>query len=84
MTSGNLEIAPVIESLQEEVNRLTNQQGVTKIIAVGHAGISIDQEIAQQVEGVDVVVGGRTNTFLYTGESSNISLYIRANEGSNH
>ncbi|PIK40016.1 putative 5'-nucleotidase-like [Apostichopus japonicus] len=46
--TGNLEIAPVIESLQEEVDRLTNQQGVTKIIAVGHAGISIDQEIAQQ------------------------------------
>ena len=42
-------------------------QGVNKIIALGHAGISMDERIAREVEEVDIVVGGHTNTFLYTG-----------------
>eukprot|EP00112_Aurelia_sp_Birch-Aquarium-sp1_P017214 Seg397.28 transcript_id=Seg397.28/GoldUCD/mRNA.D3Y31 product=5'-nucleotidase protein_id=Seg397.28/GoldUCD/D3Y31 len=41
--------------------------GINKIIALGHSGIEMDKRIAQEVEEVDVVVGGHTNTFLYTG-----------------
>ena len=37
------------------------------IIALGHSGIAMDLKIAEQVEEVDIVVGGHTNTFLYTG-----------------
>ena len=43
-------------------------QGINKIIAVGHAGFNVDKEIAKKVIGVDVVVGGHSNTFLYSGE----------------
>ena len=43
------------------------QQNINKIIAVGHARIDIDKRIAKEVDGVDIVVGGHTNTFLYTG-----------------
>ena len=43
------------------------QQNINKIIAVGHAGIEMDKRIAKEVDGVDIVVGGHTNTFLYTG-----------------
>ena len=35
---------------------------------VGHGGFLLDQEIAKEVDGVDVIVGGHSNTFLYTGE----------------
>ena len=41
---------------------------MNKIIALGHAGYNLDKELAAAVEGVDVVVGGHTDTFLYTGE----------------
>lgn len=37
------------------------------LIAVGHAGYDVDQKIAKEVPLIDVVVGGHTNTFLYTG-----------------
>ncbi|KAM3932169.1 5'-nucleotidase [Leptodactylus fuscus] len=40
---------------------------VDKVIALGHSGFETDKLIAQKVSGVDVVVGGHTNTFLYTG-----------------
>uniref|UniRef100_A0A8B9L991 5'-nucleotidase n=1 Tax=Astyanax mexicanus TaxID=7994 RepID=A0A8B9L991_ASTMX len=55
-----------VTALQREVNKLTTL-GVNKIIALGHSGFAVDQEIAKKVRGVDVVIGGHTNTFLYTG-----------------
>ncbi|KAM7173488.1 5'-nucleotidase isoform 2-T2 [Macrochelys suwanniensis] len=55
-----------IEALQPHVDKLTTL-GVNKIIALGHSGFTVDQKIAQKVRGVDVVIGGHTNTFLYTG-----------------
>ncbi|XP_034621988.1 5'-nucleotidase isoform X2 [Trachemys scripta elegans] len=55
-----------IEALQPHVDKLITL-GVNKIIALGHSGFTVDQKIAQKVRGVDVVIGGHTNTFLYTG-----------------
>ncbi|KAG7331701.1 hypothetical protein KOW79_005670 [Hemibagrus wyckioides] len=55
-----------VSALQNEVNKLTTL-GVKKIIALGHSGFDTDKEIAKKVKGVDVVIGGHTNTFLYTG-----------------
>lgn len=46
------------------------RQGINKIIAVGHAGIVVDKKIAEQVDGVDVVVGGHSHTFLYSGTAT--------------
>ncbi|KAI8507977.1 5'-nucleotidase [Branchiostoma belcheri] len=35
-------------------------------------GIHVDTEVASRVRGVDIVIGGHTNTFLYTGQAPNI------------
>ncbi|XP_019621174.1 PREDICTED: 5'-nucleotidase-like [Branchiostoma belcheri] len=73
--TGNLVFLDEVESVQAEVTKLLGQ-GVNKIIALGHAGYSKDQDVARRVSGVDAVVGGHTNTFLYTGAppSSEIPL----------
>lgn len=55
-----------VESVQREVNELL-KENVTKIIALGHAGYWVDKKVAKEVKGLDIVVGGHTNTFLYTG-----------------
>ncbi|KAJ8023892.1 5'-nucleotidase [Holothuria leucospilota] len=65
--TGDLIFLPEVDSIQEEVDFLL-ANGVTKIIALGHSGIDIDLEIARKVRGVDVVVGGHSDTFLYNGE----------------
>ncbi|XP_066280832.1 snake venom 5'-nucleotidase-like [Branchiostoma lanceolatum] len=65
-SGNNLVFSAVVASVQAEVDKLLDQ-GVNKIIALGHAGILVDQEVASRVRGVDIVVGGHTNTFLYTG-----------------
>lgn len=54
-------------SLQQQVDKLQTL-GVNKIIALGHSGFTVDQDVARRVRGVDVVIGGHTNTFLYTGD----------------
>ncbi|KAK5852556.1 hypothetical protein PBY51_006409 [Eleginops maclovinus] len=55
-----------VPALQLQVDKLLTL-GVNKIIALGHSGFTMDQEIARRVRGVDVVIGGHSNTFLYTG-----------------
>ena len=43
------------------------RNGINKFIALGHSGIEVDIEIARSVPDIDIVIGGHTNTFLYTG-----------------
>lgn len=64
---GQLQFEDEIESIRKEANHLKSQ-GVNIIIAVGHSGFDKDREIAREVEEVDLVVGGHTNTFLYSGK----------------
>lgn len=55
-----------VSALQVQVNKLATL-GINKIIGLGHSGFEVDKEIAKKVRGIDVVIGGHTNTFLYTG-----------------
>ncbi|MFV0512623.1 MAG: bifunctional metallophosphatase/5'-nucleotidase [Jhaorihella sp.] len=52
-----------VGAVQQEVDRLTGQ-GVNKIIVLSHSGYGTDQRIAAGTTGVDVIVGGHTNTLL--------------------
>jgi 5'-nucleotidase len=40
------------------------------IIALSHAGLDVDREVAAAVKDVDVIVGGHSHSFLYTGKMS--------------
>ena len=46
---------------------MLKRRGINKFIALGHSGIEVDIEIAKSVPDIDIVIGGHTNTFLYTG-----------------
>ncbi|XP_037541930.1 5'-nucleotidase [Nematolebias whitei] len=62
----HLQFEDEVSALQPQVDKLL-ALGVNKIIALGHSGFIVDQRVAQKVRGVDVVIGGHTNTFLFTG-----------------
>lgn len=62
----NVKILPEIPSIKAEVKRL-KKEGINIIIALGHSGFEMDKQIANEVEDIDLVIGGHTNTFLYTG-----------------
>ncbi|XP_061897554.1 5'-nucleotidase [Entelurus aequoreus] len=85
----HLKFEDEIESLQAEVDKLQTL-GYNKIIALGHSGFDVDQKIAKQVRGVDVVIGGHTNTFLYTGTAPSTEIpagpypfMVRSDDGRN-
>jgi len=55
-------------SVRKEAQRLKAMvPPVDIIIGLGHAGFQKDLEIAQQVDEIDLVVGGHSHSFLYTG-----------------
>lgn len=56
-----------IHCLNSEARKLKDS-GVNKIIALGHSGFDREIEIAKEVENIDVIIGGHTNTFLFNGK----------------
>ncbi|MDE2748892.1 MAG: 5'-nucleotidase C-terminal domain-containing protein [Chloroflexota bacterium] len=62
------------EITQEQVDSLS-AQGIDKIILLSHLGYGPDLEVAQAVSGVDIVVGGHTNTFLSNTYSGALGGY---------
>lgn len=57
----------------EEAAKLKSQ-GVDIIIALSHAGLDVDREVAAAVPDIDIIVGGHSHSFLYTGEISQAIL----------
>ena len=66
MTSS-VRFSDEVEALQRESRRL-REAGASVIIAVGHSGYPREKEMAEQIEGVDVIVGGHSHSLLYNGE----------------
>ncbi|XP_049876221.1 uncharacterized protein LOC126373907 [Pectinophora gossypiella] len=66
---GNVEYIDEVIALKEEVTKL-QEQNINIIIALGHAGLDKDIEIAREVEGVDLVIAGEKNTFMWNGASA--------------
>ncbi|XP_037510416.1 protein 5NUC [Rhipicephalus sanguineus] len=66
---GNVTFGNDLESIRNESRKLA-ENGTKIIIAITHIGYPHEMEIAAQVEEVDIVVGGHTNTFLYHGQTS--------------
>ncbi len=59
----NVTMLPLRESVQGAVDGL-RAQGVDKIVLLSHIGFTQDLELAGQLRGVDVVVGGHSHTLL--------------------
>ncbi|XP_054266857.1 protein 5NUC-like [Macrosteles quadrilineatus] len=64
---GGVKILDEMSSIRKEVSKLKDE-GVNVIIALSHSGYDVDLKIAKLVEDIDVIVGGHTHTFLYSGK----------------
>ena len=59
----NITFGDPVSAVQKEVDKLS-AQGVKKIIVLSHSGYEVDKKVAEQTKGVDVIVGGHSNTYL--------------------
>jgi 5'-nucleotidase len=59
----NIVFTDPVGAVQAEVDTLT-AEGVNKIVVLSHSGYNVDQRVAAETTGVDVIVGGHSNTLL--------------------
>ena len=59
----NIVFTAPADAVQGEVDKLA-EEGVNKIIVLSHSGYKVDISVAENTTGVDVIVGGHTNTLL--------------------
>ena len=60
---SHVKFSDPVAAVQGEVDRLS-KMGVNKIIVLSHSGYGVDKRVARETTGVDVIVGGHTNTYL--------------------
>ena len=65
----NVMFSDPVAAVQAEVDKLT-EMGVNKIIVLSHSGYNVDLDVAANTTGVDVIVGGHTNTLLGDDENA--------------
>lgn len=66
---NDVEYEDEVVAIQREVDILQSH-GVDILIALGHSGYITDLKIAQNVKGLDLVIGGHSNTFLLNGNNT--------------
>ena len=62
-----------IESIEKEISILKGR-GINKIIGLSHTGLRADYYIAENVDDLDIIIGGHNNAFLYNGKFE-MSIY---------
>uniref|UniRef100_A0A182N6C7 Apyrase n=1 Tax=Anopheles dirus TaxID=7168 RepID=A0A182N6C7_9DIPT len=68
---NTVEFLDEIEAINKEAAVL-KEQGVHILIALGHSGLERDKEIAAKCPDVDLVIGGHSHTFLYSGPAPDV------------
>lgn len=56
------------------------KQGINKIILLSHCGLTKDQQIAREVSGIDVIIGGHTHDLIKGVEEGKNLLYSKSGE----
>ena len=56
-------IDDTIREVQQEVDNLKNQ-GIDKIILLSHSGYGYDRKIAQNTDGIDIILGGHSHNLI--------------------
>ncbi|WP_170581272.1 bifunctional metallophosphatase/5'-nucleotidase [Ruegeria arenilitoris] len=70
----NVVFSDPVPAVQAEVDKLTTE-GINKIIVLSHSGYGVDQRVAQETTGVDVIVGGHSNTYLSNTSDKAVGPY---------
>ncbi|XP_055700810.1 apyrase [Phlebotomus papatasi] len=69
-STGRLKFTDEATAVREEAAKLKSQ-GINIIIVLSHSGLDVDIAIAENGgPDIDVIVGGHSHTFLWTGEGS--------------
>ena len=73
------ELEDSIDDIQDEVDKL-RQNGINKIILLSHLGKTKDQILAENTDGIDVIIGGHTHELIKDIKEGDNLLYSKSGE----
>jgi 5'-nucleotidase len=65
---GKLRILPEAQAVKDEAAKM-KAEGINIVIVLSHCGLEVDREIAQNAGDIDIIVGGHSHSFLYSGDN---------------
>ncbi len=68
-----------VDDIQNEVNKL-QQKGIDKIILLSHLGYTMDKIVANQTQGIDVILGGHSHDLIKDVKEGKNLFYSQTGE----
>ena len=75
--TGDVQFLDQHEAAHQAVDEL-KEQGADVIVGITHSGVDEDQELAREVSGIDVIVGGHSDTVLYKPILEGATIIVQA------
>ena len=75
--TGEIQFLDQHEAARQAVDEL-KEQGADVIVAISHSGVDEDRELAQEVPGIDVIVGGHCHTALHKPVLQGTTIIVQA------
>ena len=73
------ELNITIKDIQNEIYKL-KKQGINKIILLSHLGLNKDKKVAQNTDGLDIIIGGHTHELIKDIKEGENLLYSKTKE----
>jgi 5'-nucleotidase/UDP-sugar diphosphatase len=75
--AGDVQFLDQYEVARQMVDEL-KEQGADVIVGITHSGVGEDRELAREVSGIDVIVGGHSHTALYKPVLQGDTIIVQA------
>jgi len=75
--TGDVQFLDQHEAARQAVDEL-KEQGTDVIVGITHSGVDEDRELAREVPGIDVIVGGHCHTALYKPVLQGATIIVQA------
>jgi 5'-nucleotidase/UDP-sugar diphosphatase len=75
--TGDVQFLDQHEAARQAVDEL-KEQGADVVVGITHSGVDEDRELASEVPGIDVIVGGHSDTTLYKPILEGATIIVQA------
>jgi 5'-nucleotidase/UDP-sugar diphosphatase len=75
--SGDMQFLDQHETARQAVDEM-KEQGADVIVAISHSGVDEDRELAKEVPGIDIIVGGHCHTALFEPVLQGTTIIVQA------
>ncbi|MBP3925020.1 bifunctional metallophosphatase/5'-nucleotidase [bacterium] len=72
-------ISDTIKDIQKEIDKL-KAKNINKIILLSHSGFAYDRKIAEETDGIDIILGGHSHDLIRDVEPDYNLLYSKSGE----